>query len=438
MLLRDAINKKYICEKYNSTKKYNAFVNWYLENDEIFESEAKFLFAAKDLYLIEGKTVTAGSKKLHDFVSPYTSTIIKQLKEAGGVCVGHTNMDEFAMGSSGKTSAYGITESIWKKNGEPCSPGGSSSGAAVALTLGLCSVSLGTDTGGSVRQPACWNGIFGFKPTYGVFSRYGIIPFDSQLDHPSYFTNTAENAKFIFNLLAKEDLNDNTSVNYDLHEKELPNIKRKVAFYTPNGTDDDSKEALELVRQLLKEENYEIIDIDIKLMEYTLNIYYIFNTTQAFSNLSRYNSITLSKDNKEFGEEVKRRMSIGEAMCSISNKEGYYDRSGILLQQFWEGLEPILNDVDMIIMPTASAPMTIAESLNPDPIKMYQCDMYISFCNLLGIPSMHVPTHLHNNLPTGVQLVSRPFGDKRILEMAILLDKHFNFYNKHFKDSSIL
>ncbi len=432
MLLRDRFNKKEICEKYERTKdEYNAFTQWYLSDENaIEEKNIKFLFAAKDMYLIDGKKVSAGSKKLKDFVSPYTCTIVKLLEAAGGFCIGHTNMDEFAMGSSGKTSAYGITKSVWKKNGEYCSPGGSSSGAATALTLGLCSVSLGTDTGGSVRQPACWNGLFGLKPTYGVFSRYGVIPFASELDHPSILTNTARDAKEIFEILAHEDSNDNTSVSYNEHEKDLTPIKKKIAFYIPKDCGEDSKEALKLTRDFLQKEGYEIIDIDIKLIEYTLNIYYIFNTTQAYSNLSRYEGVTLIKNSEDFGEEVKRRMNIGKYMCAIGNKEGYYDRAGKLLQQFWEHLEPTLYDVDAIIMPTASSPMTISETLDPDPIKMYQCDIYSSFCNLLGIPAIHVPTHLYNNLP-GVQLVSKPFGDKQILDLAVLLDNHFDFYNNH-------
>lgn len=395
--------------------------------DKSIESRQVIPISVKDLYYIKGTKTTAASKMLKDFYSPCDAEIITRLRNNEVVFTGKTNLDEFAMGSSGKTSAFGQTLSLFKnKNGEVMSPGGSSSGAAVSLLAGTCLASLGTDTGGSIRQPASWCGLYGFKPTYGVFSRHGIIEMSHSLDCPGYFTHTIEDAQWLFEKLIGKCSNDSITVDY---KRPQSNHKKKIGLWL-DGSDLTKNELLSQAKKL-EAKGYEIKEVDISFVKYCLSIYCIICSVEVSSNMAKYNGIFYSKEFEDiymktrtegFGKEVKRRICIGNYINYNVYEGNLYHHSLKVLQKLWNQLMEIFKDLDCILMPTYDGVgMTIEETLSPDPIKMYKCDLYTCFANLLGFPGLHVPTSQQDGLPIGVQLVGPAFSDQAIFEIAKLL-----------------
>jgi aspartyl-tRNA(Asn)/glutamyl-tRNA(Gln) amidotransferase subunit A len=405
-----------IIKNYEETKNLNAYIDTYFNENE---NENKIPIAVKDAFFMKNKKCSAGSAKLKDFVAPYDSTIIKRLSK-DCFFTGRTNCDEFFMGSSGKTSYYGLTETnILNKNGEKMSPGGSSSGSACALLTKTCLASLGTDTGGSVRQPAAWCGLIGYKPTYGLMSRYGVIDFANSLDHPSYFANSVWDIEWIFNKLIGKCSNDYTTVNFD----GVKERKKQVGILLSDKAEDYVNQEILKSAKVLENHGYKIREISLPLLKYALQIYYIINTSEAASNLARYSN-ELFYGKEEFGEEVKRRIEIGKHVTKSTNISGLYDHSRKVLQKIWIEFKEIFEECDAILIPTVpSIGMTIEETKNPDPIRMYYCDYFTCIMNLIGLPAMHLPTNTHENLSIGIQIVSKPMGDKIIFEIASLINQ---------------
>lgn len=397
--------------------------------------------AIKNNFLLKGKKTTAASNILKHFVAPYTSTVIDRLDYHDCVFVGSCNMDEFAFGSSGKTSCYGPTISNWKDiNGNLMCPGGSSSGSAVALSSDLCLASTGSDTGGSVRLPAAYCGVVGLKPTYGVLSRYGIVDFSSSLDCPGLFTKTVEDSEFLFSKVVGFDENDYTSVNYEAQKS------NKVVGVLVNEKDnEETKQNIKSCIKVLEENGYQIKEIKIDLLEYMVPCYYVLSTSEAASNLSRYSGIFYNSDydnskdcyldyrSEFFGEEVQRRIVTGNFMMFCGNMEGFYNKARKIISKVWENLKPQIENCDFVISPVShgTAP-TMKEVNNFDPVKLYMEDIYTCFLNLIGLPGISIPVNLSkiNSMPLAVQLFSKPFGENLMFEGGKILEKEFNFLNK--------
>lgn len=417
-------------------KNNNTELNLYitdLYDKAIQESEGKdFVIpvALKDNFFLKGERCTAGSKILSKFIAPFDSTIVTRLKDIGCVFVGKANMDEFACGSSGKTSAFGLTNSPLKnKNGDFMSPGGTSSGSAAAVCAGACLASTGSDTGGSIRQPAAWTGLFGLKPTYGVLSRYGIVEFGSALDSPGYLTHTLEDMEFLFNKTIGIDSNDYTSVNY-VPEKTL----KKIGIISNLMLQDKNihDKFMDYIKKF-ESIGYEIKYYDLPELEKAISLYYVLAPAELASNLARYdgrffgsrekfNSLDemfLGVRSEDFGEEVQRRILIGNYILHAANQDDFYGHARRSLQFIWEKIEKIFQEVDVLFCPTAPEGMTVKETLNPDPIKMYQCDIYTCMVNMLGLCALSIPFGCYENgLPMALQIISKPFGENLIFNIA--------------------
>ena len=421
----------------------NIFIDEFF--DEAIEkvNENSFIpIAIKDCFHMKGKITTSGSKMLKNLKSPFDATVVKRLENKECISVGKTSLDEFAMGSSGKSCAYGLTKSPWRNlKGEEMSPGGSSSGSAAAVALGCALGALGTDTAGSVRQPSAWCGLVGLKPTYGVLSRYGMIELASSLDCPGIMTKTVEDNEYLFNKVIGADPNEYNSCDY-IPQKST----KKIGFFKHKKAHKEILEKIDECKELFESLGYELIPVDIELIEYTLPVYYLICSSEASSNLSRFNGLLygdkdvkfedpfLEARTKLFGDEVKRRIVAGNYSMYFGNKEDYYKKGRQILQIIYKDLSKILKTVDAILMPTVGGPgMTVEESLDPDPVKMYLCDLYTSLANLLGLPAMNVPVGLfkETGTPMGLQILSKHFGENLIFEIGKKIDKYYNFNLKY-------
>jgi len=356
--------------------------------------------------------------------------------------LGKTNMDEFACGSSGKTSFFGPTISPWKNSkGEEMCPGGSSSGSSAAVAAGTCLAAMGTDTGNSVRLPAAYTGLVGLKPTYGIFSRYGVIPFANNLDCPGLLTKTVEDCEFLFSKLVGADINDFTSVDYVAQKS-----NKTVGLFIDEKTDDFTKEQLLRAAKILEKNGYTICDVKIDLLEYTIPCYYILAPSELSSNLSRYNGIFYGDEKIKtetledlyenmrsecFGEEIQRRIVLGNYMMYCGNMDGFFEKARKIINRIWKNLKPSLEKFDFILMPcTKGVAPTMKETMDPDPVKMYLGDLYTCFVNLLGIPGLTLSMDLcpTEKMPIGIQMISRPFGENLIFDGATLIEKEVNFW----------
>ena len=428
-----------IKENYKKYEYLNAFIN--TNFDEY--STKTIPLAIKDLFCIKDTKTTAGSKMLQNYVSPITSTVVQRLLNNQCFCVGKTNLDEFAMGSTGVYSFFGKTINPWKNNNnEDMSPGGSSSGSVAAVAAGLCLAALGTETGGSCRQPSAWCGTVGYKPTYGAFSRYGVIDFGSNLDCPGLITNTVEDCIWLASYIFGKDENDYTTVDVTKFKDD-----KKKRFGVFNNI---KSEDIEESSKFFEQQGYECIHINFDYFDLVLPIYYILSSVQVASNLSRYSGVLYHQNEYKdiwtemrsdcLGIEVQRRIVLGNYVSYSGYIDGYYNKARKLLQIMWNKLEHAFQEVDFIILPTyPGAGMTVKESLDPDPIKAYLCDTYTCLANLLGLPAINVPTRLSNTTtPLGIQIMAAPLNDISMLQHANMLDKHFDFYNKHALSKKLL
>ena len=409
--------------------------------------------AIKDLLCMKGTKTTAGSKILENFVSPYDATVVTKLKNAGSVILGKLNMDEFAMGSSCEHSAFGPTHNPWSLEHVP---GGSSGGSAASVAAYSCVASLGSDTGGSIRQPAACCGVVGMKPTYGRVSRYGLIAFASSLDQIGPLTRNVEDCAIILSAISGHDLKDSTS-----SKKRVPNFLENIDRgikglkigipdeYFIDGMDTEIKEATNDAIKTMESLGAEIIGISLPHTKYALPIYYIIAPAEASSNLSRYDGVrygmrkeseseygslfgmySASRDNG-FGKEVKRRIMLGTYALSSGYYDAYYTKALKTRTLVCEDFQKAFTKVDLILSATTPTPaFKIGEKLN-DPLSMYLSDILTIPCNIAGLPGISIQNGITSSgLPIGLQLIGKPFDEEGVLKGAYAFEKETKFYLK--------
>jgi aspartyl-tRNA(Asn)/glutamyl-tRNA(Gln) amidotransferase subunit A len=394
-------------------------------------------FAQKDIFCTQGIKTSCGSKMLDNFISPYDATVIQNFKKAGAVLLGKTNMDEFAMGSSNETSFYGSVKNPWNLE---MVPGGSSGGSAAAVAAYLAPGATGTDTGGSIRQPAALCGISGLKPTYGRVSRYGMIAFASSLDQGGPLAKTAEDLAIILNVMAGFDKNDSTSV-----DQPVPDYTRTLndsiqglrigvpKEYFGEGLDNDVATAIHAAIKEYEKLGATIHEVSLPNTTLSIPAYYVIAPAECSSNLARYDGVRFGhrcddavdledlykrSRSEGFGKEVMRRIMVGTYVLSAGYYDAYYLKAqkirGLIRQDFVDTFK----NVDVLMGPTApSTAFKIGAKAN-DPISMYLSDIYTIAINLAGLPGMSIPAGFVNDLPVGLQLVGNFFDEARLLNIA--------------------
>jgi aspartyl-tRNA(Asn)/glutamyl-tRNA(Gln) amidotransferase subunit A len=407
--------------------------------------------AIKDLFCTEGVLTTAGSHILDGFKPTYESTVTANLWKAGAVMLGKVNMDEFAMGSSNMTSHYGYVNNPWTRKGDnrPLVPGGSSGGSAAAVAARIALGATGTDTGGSIRQPAAFTGIVGIKPTYGRCSRWGIVAFASSLDQAGPMTRTVEDAAIMLQAMAGHDPKDSTSVNLpvpDYRKALTGDIKGlKVGIPKEYRIDGMAPEIETLWTQgidWMKRAGAEIVDISLPHTKYALPTYYVIAPAEASSNLARYDGVRFglrvpgeSLDEQYentraagFGKEVRRRVLIGTYVLSAGYYDAYYLKAQKVRALIANDFTEAFKKVDIILTPsTPSAAFAAGEKMD-DPLAMYLMDVFTVTVNLAGLPGISVPAGLSaEGLPLGLQLIGKAFDEETVLKVGQVLEKSANF-----------
>ena len=389
--------------------------------------------AIKDNILIEGKEVTAASKILKNYIAPYDAFVIKKLKENKAIFLGRTNMDEFAMGSSCEYSAYKITKNPFDLKRVP---GGSSGGSAASVALGEVIFALGSDTGGSIRQPASFCGVVGLKPTYGSVSRFGLIAMASSLDQIGPITKTVADAEIVFNLIKGKDLKDATSLDYEKFKKPKKEVKKiKIGILKEKflkGTQKEVLEAFSEVVDFFKKEKFKIKEISLDSLKYALPTYYIIMSAEASSNLARYDGIkypsslegktwkdTYKKTRGLFGEEVVRRIILGTFVLSSGYIEAFYKKAQKARELIKLDFKKAFKEVDVILIPTSpTLPFKIGEKVK-DPLKMYLADVFTIPVNLAGICAINIPSlKFKKNLPVGFQIIGDHFSENFLFDLG--------------------
>jgi aspartyl-tRNA(Asn)/glutamyl-tRNA(Gln) amidotransferase subunit A len=394
--------------------------------------------AIKDVMVTQGLRSTAGSRILENFVPPYDCTAVARLETAGAIVLGKTNCDEFAMGSSNENSAYGPVRNPRDKSRVP---GGSSGGSAAAVAAGTAVAALGSDTGGSIRQPAAFCGVVGLMPTYGRVSRYGLIAFASSLDHVGPLTKTVKDAAIVLRYIAGRDPQDSTSAdvpvpNYEeAIEKPVTGLKLGVPKeYFGEGLDPEVRSAVEAAIQQLAEDGCEMVPISLPHTPYAIPTYYVIATAEASSNLARYDGVrygyrsrsahTLSEMYRKsrdegFGAEVKRRIMLGTYALSSGYYDAYYLKAQKVRTLLARDFENAFRQVDAIVTPTTPTPAFKLGEKTDDPLAMYLADIYTVVGDLVGVPGISVPCgETKSGLPIGVQILGKHFDESTMLRLA--------------------
>jgi aspartyl-tRNA(Asn)/glutamyl-tRNA(Gln) amidotransferase subunit A len=396
----------------------------------------------KDNMCTKGLRTTCSSKILHNFIPPYDATVVEKLKTQGSVLVGKANMDEFAMGSSTENSAFKKTKNPWDLSRIP---GGSSGGSAAAVSAGLSLFSLGSDTGGSIRQPAACCGVVGLKPTYGVVSRYGLVAFASSLDQIGPFANTVEDAAIVLNAISGHDEKDSTSVamDYPDYTAKLKDGVKGLKIGVPKeyfgeGLDADVKEAVFSAMKRFEAMGAVVEETTLPTFDYALSAYYIISSAEAASNLSRYDGVKYgyrAKDYKDivdmyyktrsegFGPEVKRRIMYGNYVLSSGYYDAYYLKALKVRTLIRRDFDRLFQSYDVILSPTAPAP-AFRFGEKSDPMQMYLIDIYTVPVNIAGLPGLSLPCALSKDgLPIGLQLIAKPFDEPNLLKAAYAFEQ---------------
>ena len=403
--------------------------------------------AVKDMFCTKDIKTTASSKILENFYPTYESTVTQNLWNDGAVMLGKLSCDEFAMGSSNETAAKGNVINPWSKT-NPISPGGSSGGSAAAVAARSALAATGTDTGGSIRQPAAFCGITGFKPTYGRCSRWGIVAFSSSLDQAGPLTRTVSDAAIMLNSMAGYDNKDSTSANIEMPDLTSfldKSIKgKKIGIpkeYTQDGISEDIVKFYDISIEFLKDSGAEIIPVSLPHTKYALPVYYIIAPAEASSNLARYDGVRYGIRNEAenldemyeltrgngFGEEVQRRIMIGTYVLSSGYYDAYYLKAQKVRRLIKEDFDKTFENVDFLLTP--STPSTAFElSQKQDPIKMYLNDIFTVPASLAGLPGISIPVGLDQaGLPVGIQLIANSFDEPNLISVAHTLEKSANF-----------
>ena len=404
--------------------------------------------AVKDLFCTKNLRTTAGSKILENFVPTYESTVTQNILDEGGIIIGKLNCDEFAMGSSNETSYFGNVQNPISEN---LVPGGSSGGSSSALAAKLTPATIGTDTGGSIRQPASFTGTVGLKPTYGSCSRYGIVAFASSLDQAGPMTHDVKDCALLLEIMSSYDYKDSTSVEFNRgnYLKNLTyNIKgKKIGIPKEYRVDRMPKEIEELWEKginIIKDNGAEVIDISLPNTNYALPAYYIVAPAEASSNLARYDGVKYGFRSKGenlidmyektrsegFGDEVKRRIMIGTYVLSSGYYDAYYLKAQKVRRLIKNDFDEAYKKVDAILTPsTPSSAFKIGEKLN-DPVSMYLNDIFTVPINLAGLPAISLPAgHDKNGFPLGLQVIGKAFDEQSILNIAYSIEKNIGYRN---------
>lgn len=398
--------------------------------------------AIKDVICVAGQNTTCGSKILEHFKSPYNATVIEKLNALDYISLGKTNMDEFAMGSSTENSAYQITHNPWNLD---YVPGGSSGGSAAAVAAGEAVWSLGSDTGGSIRQPAAYCGLVGLKPTYGLVSRYGLVAYGSSLDQIGPFTNDVEDCAIVLNAIAGHDAKDSTSIPQEKkdYKKALINDVKGMKIGVPEeffveGLDDQCRKALEEAIDTYKKLGAEIVPVKMPHMKYGLAAYYIIAPAEASSNLARYDGVGFGfradgmdivdmyrKTRTEgFGPEVKRRIMLGTYVLSSGYYDAYYLRAMKVRTLVKQDFDNALRTCDVLLTPTApDTAFKIGQNDN-NPLAMYLGDVCTVTLNLAGLPGISIPCGFKNGLPIGMQLIGKALDEETLLRVAYTFEQN--------------
>ncbi|CAH1385627.1 Asp-tRNA(Asn)/Glu-tRNA(Gln) amidotransferase subunit GatA [Candidatus Nitrotoga sp. M5] len=394
--------------------------------------------AQKDIFCALGWRTTCGSKMLSDFIAPYDAHVIEQFNSAGAVNIGKTNMDEFAMGSSNETSYFGTVKNPWNHKAVP---GGSSGGSAAAVSARLCAAATGTDTGGSIRQPAALCGISGLKPTYGVVSRYGMIAFASSLDQAGPMAHSAEDLALMLNVMAGFDERDSTSLQRESEDytRDLNKPLNGLRIGLPKeffaaGLSADVAPAIEASIAEYKKLGASVVDISLPNSRLSIPVYYVLAPAEASSNLSRYDGVRYGYRASEytnladmyeksraqgFGEEVKRRIMIGTYVLSHGYYDAYYLQAQKIRRLIAQDFDEAFKQCDVIMGPTTPTTAFNLGEKNDDPVQMYLSDIYTIAVNLAGLPGMSIPAGFGgNDLPIGLQIIGNYFDEARMLNVA--------------------
>ena len=410
-------------------------LNAYIDTDNVGDGVP---IAIKDNIQVKEWSVTSGSNILQGYVAPYNATVVEKMLAAGLSPFGRTNMDEFAMGSTTESSFYGKTQN---PHNPDCVPGGSSGGSAAAVGAGLAVAALGSDTGGSIRQPAAFCGIVGMKPTYGRVSRYGLGAYASSLDQIGPMTQNVEDAAILYDIISGHDPKDSTSADiaYESVSDKLDASRKLTIAILPEyvkGASDDVKNAYAKAVEALKAAGHTIVEKSLMDAKYDISAYYITATAEATTNLARYDGIRygnrqegenlvdtfVQTRSKGFGDEVKRRILLGNFVLSSGYYDAYYVKAQKVRRLIKEEYNKLFEEVDLILSPVA--PRTAYEfGALEDPLEMYLSDIYTISVNLAGLPAISLPVdQAENGMPVGLQLIAKPFDEQTLFDGALSLE----------------
>lgn len=397
--------------------------------------------AIKDNIQVQDETTTCASKFLSNYTAPFNATVTRLIEEQDGLIIGKTNLDEFAMGSSTEHSAYQMTKNPWNLS---CAPGGSSGGSAGCVSARLAPISLGSDTGGSIRQPAAFTGTVGFKPTYGRISRYGLVAFGSSLDQIGPFANSVKDIALMMEVMGKPCDRDATNVKesgepyLDHLENSIQGRKIGVPWGFLDGLSKEGRKIFETNLEMMKSAGAEIVDIDLSLLKYSIPVYYILSTAEASTNLARFDGVLYGKRSEKarsldeiydlsreegFGPEVKQRILLGTFVLSSGYQDAYYKKAqkvrSLIIQEYKKAFEVC----DVVAMPTTPSPAFELGGIQ-DPLEMYLQDLYTVSANLAGLPAISIPTGKdENDLPHALQLLGPQMEDGKVLHFAYQFEK---------------
>jgi len=400
--------------------------------DNVVDKKALPLFgvtvAHKDLFLTKGVRTTAGSKVLESYVPTYSATVVDRLEKAGAIMIGKTNCDAWAQGSSGENSDFGSTHNPWKKD---CVPGGTSSGSAASVAANLSLIATGSDTGGSIRQPANFCGIVGIKPTYGAVSRYGVVAAVSSFDSIGCLTRTTEDCEAVFNVIKGSD-------GFDANVKDINYLKPKEKLtmgipkeYFISGLDKEIEKSVIQCIEVFKKMGIKTKEISLKTTEYAVPAYYIINTAEYSSNLGRYDGIRYGNSREFFGQEARRRIMLGSYVLSTGYYEAYYLKAQKVRSKIINEFNQAFEDVDFMIAPVSPfLPFKIGEKVE-DPLQMYLADVFTVAPSMVGIPGLSIPSGFSKSgLPMGFQLMGPRFSEETLFSLGKMFEKETGYKPK--------